>query len=99
LGIHTGVAVVGNVGAADRLQYTAMSDTINVTSRLEGMNKTYGSILASAEVKARCSERILFRPVGLGQAKGRHTEIELFEVIGLSPAPRYRIAEESAGNF
>jgi adenylate cyclase len=64
-------------------------DTINVASRLEGMNKTYGtSILASAEVKARCSERILFRPVGLGQAKGRHTEIELFEVIGLSPAPR-----------
>ncbi|UVC06647.1 adenylate/guanylate cyclase domain-containing protein [Rhizobium sp. TH2] len=84
VGIHTGVAVVGNVGAADRLQYTAMGDTINVASRLEGMNKTYGtSILASAEVKARCSDRILFRLIGLGQAKGRHIEIELFEVTGV----------------
>ncbi|CAN7270606.1 adenylate/guanylate cyclase domain-containing protein [Rhizobium sp. LjRoot254] len=84
VGIHTGAAVVGNVGAADRLQYTAMGDTINVASRLEGMNKTYGtSILASAEVKARCSDRILFRLIGFGQAKGRHTEIELFEVTGV----------------
>jgi hypothetical protein len=41
------------------------------------MNKTYGTtILASAGAQARCSDRILFRPVGLGQTKGRHTVID-----------------------
>ena len=80
-GLHTGVAVVGSVGARSRLQYTAMGDTINVASRLEGMNKQYRTtILASGAVREVAKDGFSFRPLGTAQAKGRHEEIEIFEL-------------------
>jgi adenylate cyclase len=83
-GIHTGQAVVGSVGARERLQYTAMGDTINVASRLEGMNKMHRtSILASAAVERACSDVIEFRPLGSAQAKGRMEALKIFEVVGV----------------
>jgi adenylate cyclase len=74
---------VGSVGAKERLQYTAMGDTVNVASRLEGMNKVYGTaILASSAVVALCGDAIAFRPLGEAQVKGRATALQLFEVVG-----------------
>jgi adenylate cyclase len=55
---------------------------VNVASRLEGMNKVYGTtILASSAVVALCGDAIVFRALGEAQVKGRATALQLFEVV------------------
>jgi adenylate cyclase len=82
-GIHTGTAVVGSIGAADRLQYAATGDTINVASRLEGLNKQFDTtILVSGEIVAATRGGFAFRPLGSVPVKGRAEPLAVFELTG-----------------
>jgi adenylate cyclase len=80
-GLHTGEAVVGNIGSEDRMNYTALGATVNLTARLEGLNKTYGtSILVSSALKKRVESRFCFRSVDRISPKGFAEAFDIYEL-------------------
>jgi adenylate cyclase len=82
-GLHVGDAVVGNIGSSDRMNYTALGATINLASRLEGLNKNYGTqILVSAAVRERVEQALLFRSVDSIRPKGFVEAIRVSELRG-----------------
>jgi len=84
IGIHCGEAIVGNVGSSDRMNYTALGDTVNLAARLEALNRELGTgILVSADVVARLDQRFVFRHVGKHAIKGFADGIDVFELTGV----------------
>ncbi len=78
IGLHTGPAIVGFIGSAQRQDYTAIGDTVNLASRIEGLTKEHGRVLVSAETRARCGGAFDFALSGSYKVKGRSAEVELF---------------------
>jgi adenylate cyclase len=82
LGVHSGDAVVGNVGSAERMNYTALGTTVNLAARLEGLNKEFGTtILVSDAVRERAEAGFRFKPITSVIAKGMTTETRVYELI------------------
>jgi adenylate cyclase len=84
IGLNTGVASVGNMGSALRYGYTALGDSVNLSSRLEGLNKDYGThILVNETTFAAAKEDdFLFRELDLIRVKGKRQPVTIYELIG-----------------
>jgi adenylate cyclase len=85
IGLHTGVANVGNFGSTARVDYTALGENINLASRMEGLNKYLGTdILITRETLEGCSHQIVSRLAGHFRLKGFEKLVEVYELVGLS---------------
>jgi len=85
IGLHTGVANVGNFGSEERVDYTALGENINLASRLEGLNKHLGTVVLISRATADVSRgAFVTRPVGLFRLKGFGRPVEVEELVGFS---------------
>ncbi len=81
IGVHTGIAMVGNIGSRTRLKYSAQGDTLNTGSRLEGLNKAIGTRICVSGETVKRARRHHFRPIGAFVVKGRRGATDIFEPL------------------
>jgi class 3 adenylate cyclase len=81
VGLHTGRAGLGNIGSSRRMEYTAIGDTVNLASRLEGTTKQFGvDVVMSGSTREAVGERVASSPLGSIQVKGKSLFVEVFAV-------------------
>jgi len=81
LGVHTGDALVGNIGASRRMKYAALGDVVNATSRLEGLNKYFGTRICVSDEAVAASGEIDVRPLGDFLFVGKQRAVTVYELL------------------
>jgi adenylate cyclase len=89
VGVNSGIAVCGNMGSQVRFEYTAIGDSVNLASRLEGLCKAYKTrIVISEYTKAGCKQEYLMRELDKVKVKGKNKPVAIFEVMEDTPENR-----------
>jgi len=84
IGLGVGEVLVGNIGTLERFAYTLLGDEVNLTSRLEGLNKVYGTwIMGTQALMERAGDGFEWRRLDRVAVKGRHQGTMVCELIGL----------------
>lgn len=84
IGLHTGETMVWNIGSKNRFNYTVMWDTVNLASRLEWVNKEYGTLICvSSMVYQYSHKKYDFRELDTIRVKWKHEWIKIYELLGL----------------
>ena len=85
IGIHSGDAIVGNLGSDRLFDYTVVGDTVNLASRLEGANKQFATrIMVSEATLQRTAGEFLSRELGLIEVKGKSQPVRIYELVSAS---------------
>jgi adenylate cyclase len=88
IGLNSGEMSVGNVGSETVFGYTVIGDNVNLGSRIEGLNKDYGSHILVSEFTARAAaEGFLFRELDSVRVKGKLKPVGIYELLAAAPAP------------
>ena len=84
IGINSGSVISGNIGSSKRMEFTAIGDGVNLSSRLEGASKQYGcDIVISENTYKYCSDRIVIRELDRIRVKGKRKPVSIYELVGL----------------